>query len=130
FPDAFEEALAQLDEGEVSGPVRTDAGYHIIKLLDERGVEPPTFEESRVRIENALKRAEAEDRFIGLTQELADVTYNSDDLAEAGEILDLERKVAGPFSRDGGLGIASNPEVVDTAFGDEVLGQGYTSGVL
>ncbi|MGQ9427395.1 SurA N-terminal domain-containing protein [Gilvimarinus sp. F26214L] len=130
FPDEFEQALANLEEGEVSEPVRTDAGYHLIKLLEVRGAEPPTFEEDRNRIANALKQAEADKRFLELTQEMADVTYSSNDLADAGEVIGVERKVAGPFSRDGGFGIASNPAVVDAAFSDDVLQEGYTSEVL
>jgi peptidyl-prolyl cis-trans isomerase D len=130
FPEEFEEALAQLEEGEVSEPVKTDAGWHLIKLLDVEGAEPPTFEQDRARIANALKRAEAQDRFVELTQQLGDVTYNAENLQEAAETLGLERKTAGPFSRDGGFGVASNPEVVETAFSEEVLEQGYTSPVL
>ena len=34
FPEAFEEALAALDVGEVSAPVETDSGTHFIKLLE------------------------------------------------------------------------------------------------
>jgi peptidyl-prolyl cis-trans isomerase D len=130
FPEAFENALANLAVGEVSEPVKTDAGYHLIKLLEVRGAEPPSFEASRARIANALKKAEAEDRFIELTQELADVTYTSKNLAEAGEIIGVERQVAGPFSRSGGFGIAGNPAVVEAAFSNEVLLEGHSSQVV
>lgn len=130
FPRAFEEALAQLAVGEVSGPVRTEAGYHLIKLLDLRGAEPPSFEESQARIANLLKRSEAENRFFEITQDLADVTFSADSLEEAGDLIGLERKVAGPFSRDGGFGIASNPQVVAAAFSPEVLEEGHASEVL
>lgn len=130
FPRAFEEALAQLEVGEVSKPVRTDAGYHLIKLLEVRGAEPPSFEEAKSRIANILKRSEAEARFFELTQDLADVTFSADSLEEAGSLIGLERKVAGPFSRDGGFGIASNPLVVAAAFSPEVLEEGHASEVL
>lgn len=130
FPDAFEKTLASLEAGEVSEPVETEAGYHLIKLVDVQGAEPPTFEQDRNRIANALKRAEAQSRFAELTQDLADVTYTSQDLAEAGETLALQRKVAGPFSRSGGFGIASNPTVADAAFSDDVLTEGHSSEVL
>jgi len=38
FPE-FEEAVAELDSGEISGLVRTPVGYHIIQLLGRRGEE-------------------------------------------------------------------------------------------
>lgn len=130
FPRAFEQALAQLEVGEVSEPVRTDDGYHLIKLLEVRGAEPPSFEEDKDRIANVLKRAEAERRFFEITQDMADVTFSAASLEEAGDLIGLERKVAGPFSRDGGFGIASNPQVVAAAFSPEVLEDGHPSEVL
>lgn len=130
FPAAFEQALAELEVGEVSEPVRTDAGYHLIKLLDVRGAEPPSFEQDKNRIANVLRRSEAESRFFEMTQDLADVTFNAESLAEAGDVIGIERKVAGPFSRDGGFGIASHPQVVSAAFSADVLGEGHSSEVL
>lgn len=130
FPDAFEDALAGLEVGEVSQPVETEAGYHLIKLKDVQGAKPPSFEQDRARIANALKRAEAQDRFALLLQDLEDATYNSQDLADAGETLGVEHKVAGPFSRSAGFGIASKPAVLEAAFSDEVLVDGHTSPVL
>ena len=41
FPEAFETALAKLEVGQVSQPVTTDAGTHIIKLLE---IQQSTFE--------------------------------------------------------------------------------------
>lgn len=130
FPRAFEQALAQLDVGEVSDPVRTDAGYHLIKLLGVQGAEPPSYEQEKNRIANVMRRSEAERRFLELSQDLADVTFSADSLVEAGNAIGLDAKVAGPFSRDGGFGIASNPVVVATAFRSDVLEEGHPSEVL
>jgi len=49
FPALEKEAL-RLKVGEVSGIVRTEFGFHIIKLLDRKGVEPLPFEEVQERI--------------------------------------------------------------------------------
>lgn len=130
FPEEFEAALASLSVGEVSEPVETDAGFHIIQLLDIQGNEPPTFEEDRERIVGAMRRAESEDIFIETSRTLEDITYNATDLAEAGETLGLEVQTAGPFSRSGGFGIASNRQVVDAAFSDDVLIEDNTSPML
>src|SRR5690606_26209463 len=71
-----------------------------------------------------------ERRFLELSQDLADVTFSADSLVEAGNAIGLDAKVAGPFSRDGGFGIASNPVVVATAFRSDVLEEGHPSEVL
>lgn len=47
---AFEEATEKLKIGEISGPVKTDFGYHIIKLEDKRKVKPATYEEMHDKI--------------------------------------------------------------------------------
>jgi peptidyl-prolyl cis-trans isomerase D len=130
FPPEFEQALAALEVGAVSAPVETDAGFHIIKLLDKRGDVPPTFEEDKGRIERALKNSLAEEEYIARTQQLEELSYNATSLAEVAKSVDLEAKSAGPFSRSGGFGVASNPNVINEAFGDEVLVAGNTSPLI
>ncbi len=46
----FEKEARRLKVGEVSGIVRSEFGFHIIKLLDRKGVEPPPFEELKDRV--------------------------------------------------------------------------------
>lgn len=52
FIPQFEEAANELDEGEVSQPVETPLGFHIIRM-DE--VREPTFEESREAVARQLQ---------------------------------------------------------------------------
>ena len=73
----FEEAAAQLEIGEVSDPVQSEFGFHIIRLTDQR-LQP--FEEVRDQIAQELSGAEAEDAFQELivqAYEDADVRVNS-----------------------------------------------------
>jgi parvulin-like peptidyl-prolyl isomerase len=48
---AFEREALRLKVGEVSGVVRTEFGFHIIKLLDRKGVEPLPFEEVKAKVQ-------------------------------------------------------------------------------
>jgi len=59
---AFEKEALSLKVGEISGIVRTEFGFHIIKLLDRSGGEPPPFEEIKEKVradclENEMERA-------------------------------------------------------------------------
>ncbi|MGQ9647240.1 MAG: peptidylprolyl isomerase [Thermodesulfobacteriota bacterium] len=47
---ALEKEAMKLEIGEVSGLIRTEHGYHILKLLDRRGGGPPPFEEVKERV--------------------------------------------------------------------------------
>ena len=46
----FEREALHLKVGEVSGIIRTDFGFHIIKLLDRKGTDPLPFEEVTERV--------------------------------------------------------------------------------
>ncbi|SDK26294.1 SurA N-terminal domain-containing protein [Microbulbifer yueqingensis] len=130
FPEAFEEALAQLDVGGVSGPVETDAGTHFIKLLEVEGVEPPSFEEREAAITAQLRNAEAEREFVAALGRLADLAYNAETLAGPAEELGVSLQQLPLFGRQGGPGIAANDKVVAAAFAPEVMLDGNTSDVL
>lgn len=121
FPAEFEAALKSLAPGEVSEPVKTASGWHLIKLLELRHQDPPTYAEMRPAIERDLQKAAAEPLFVERAEKLADLTFNSDDLAEASRELGLEIHTSPALSSRGGAGIFSNARVIAAAFGDEVL---------
>ena len=56
FDPAFDEALFALEQGEVSEPVRTSFGYHLIKLTDVAAPELPSLESMREGLEAELNR--------------------------------------------------------------------------
>jgi len=60
---AFERAALRLKVGEVSGLLRTDFGFHIIKLLDRKGLEPLPFEEVREKVKADYYDGEMEKAF-------------------------------------------------------------------
>src|SRR6185437_8353343 len=52
----FEDAVYALPVGEISNPVKTSHGYHVIEVLETRDVEvEKTLEEMKPSIENRLK---------------------------------------------------------------------------
>lgn len=121
FPAEFEAALQALAPGEVSEPVKTSAGWHLIKLLDVRHQTPPTFAEMRPTIERDLQKAAAQPLFVERVERLADLTFNSDDLSDAARELGLEIHTSPPLGRQGGEGVFANPRVVAAAFSEEIL---------
>ncbi|OZY85041.1 peptidylprolyl isomerase [Cellvibrio mixtus] len=130
FPQEFETALASLKVGEVSGPVKTDAGTHFIKLLAEKNSTPPSFEEQKAAIEEQLKRAEAEVNFVAQLEKLRDLSYNAENLAEVAKELGLKVENSGLYERSKGKGLLASPKVTEAAFSDEVLREGNSSEVI
>lgn len=130
FVEEFEQALLGLEVGEVSDPVRTEFGIHLIKLTERSESEIATLEESRERIERDLKAAEVDTRYIALAEELGNLAFESFDLGDPAEIMGLELQTTDLFGRSGGTGIASYPDVVNAAFGTDVLIDGLNSNLI
>ncbi|WP_210394880.1 SurA N-terminal domain-containing protein [Motiliproteus sediminis] len=127
----FEQALFELAEGEVSSPVETDFGFHLIKLNSIVRSEAPTFEQARSGLEAELRNRKADDLFVAKIEELADVSFSAADLQEPAEALGLPVQTAEPIGRDGGSSLlASHPRVIDAAFSDDVLKHGHNSPVI
>ncbi|WP_027331034.1 SurA N-terminal domain-containing protein [Marinimicrobium agarilyticum] len=130
FPEPFVAAAESLEEGEVSQPVTTDAGTHLIKVLEKRGNEEVTFEDARDQIARQLKRVQAENEFVTLMERLSELSYNAESLAPVAEELGLDVENTGLFGRSGGPGIASQPAVTEAAFSEEVLERGNSSDLI
>lgn len=64
----FEAAVVGMKVGEVAGPVKTQFGWHIIKLNDERQTTPPTLEEARPQIEEELQQAALQAKLTALRE--------------------------------------------------------------
>jgi len=125
---AFEEAAFDLKKGQVSEPVRSSFGFHLIKLVDIQGGETKPFEAVKASIKEEIQNERAEQRYYDMAEQLANLTYeHPESLQLAAEQLELPIKTSDYFSRDGGPGIASNPKVTAAAFDEEVLARGNNS---
>jgi parvulin-like peptidyl-prolyl isomerase len=60
---ALEREAIRLRVGEVSGVIRTEFGFHLIKLLDRKGGEPPPFEEIKEKVQEDYYGKEMEKAF-------------------------------------------------------------------
>jgi peptidyl-prolyl cis-trans isomerase D len=120
-----------LKKGEISKPVLSPDGYHIIWLRDVRSGESKPFEEVRDQLVKEVSSAARDHEYNDLAGKLSDQTYqNPSTLEPAAAALGLPIKSTVLFSRKGGEGLAANPKVIAAAFGDDVLVQGNNSGLI
>jgi peptidyl-prolyl cis-trans isomerase D len=128
---AFDEALFALQKGQISKPVLSDEGYHILWLRDVRSGQAKPFEEVRGQIEQEVLASQRDRRYNEVAGKLADKTYqNPSSLEPAAQEMGLTIKHTELFSRQGGSGIAANSKLVAAAFSDDVLAQGNNSGLI
>lgn len=130
FPESFEQALASLKVGEFSDVVETDAGLHIVKLLDLRAPDVASFEERRNSIERELQERAAKPQLIAEVEALRDLVFNADGLEGPAEALGLEVKQSDWLRPNQGEGVLANPKVRSAAFNAELREQGYNSEVI
>ncbi|UGB39439.1 SurA N-terminal domain-containing protein [Frateuria soli] len=129
---AFDDAMFALQKGQISKPVLSDEGYHVIWLRDVRSGQAKPFEEVRGQLEQEAVAAERERKYNDVAGKLADKTYqNPSSLEPAAQALDLPVKSTGLFTREGDKsGIAADPKVAKAAFSDDVLVQGNNSSLI
>ncbi|ANG62420.1 peptidylprolyl isomerase [Marinobacterium aestuarii] len=129
FVGPFEDALfAMKDEGEVSAPVRTEFGYHLIKLGKIVQTEAPSLDEMKADLREQILTQKGESRYVEQLERLADVTFSSGNLEEPAEELQLDIQTTEPFGRTGGSdAISANPRVLAAAFSTELINDGVNS---
>ncbi|MCV6609937.1 MAG: SurA N-terminal domain-containing protein [Amphritea sp.] len=124
----FEEAVYGLALNDVSEPVRTAFGYHLIKLTALESSEPPVFEEIRDQLVAEQTENKVEQLYVEKLGQLADLTFSSGDLQEPSEELGMEILTAPAFGRQGGVDeLTSNPRVLRSAFNEELIRDGINS---
>ena len=127
YDPAFETALYALAKDQVSAPVRTDFGFHLIKLLGVEAPEVPTLASLKDKLTKELKTQQVEQRFVEATKQLEDSSFESSDLAQPAQDLKLTVHTSKPFGREGGDGVTANRAVITAAFSPEVLDEGANS---
>ncbi len=130
FPSQMETAIAELEVGQVSAAVETEAGIHIIKVTDRRSGEPPSFEEMRAELEDRVAMAEAQVELIRTVETLKDLAFNAEDLGNPAEELSLTVAGSDRISRAQDQGLFANPALLAAAFSDDVLNAGHNSDVI
>ncbi|MCC6714901.1 MAG: SurA N-terminal domain-containing protein [Gammaproteobacteria bacterium] len=118
----FEDAAFSMQPGELRGPIRTEFGWHVIRLNEIKPATTKTFEEARADVEAAVRKEQAEKMYFDEADQLSTLTYeNSDSLEPAAKALNLKVKETDFVTRTGGEGLFANPKVVEAAFSSEVI---------
>jgi peptidyl-prolyl cis-trans isomerase D len=119
----FADALFALQAGQISDPVKTQFGYHIIRLDEVRPQHAQTLAEARSQIEAEYRREQATSLFGDRQEQLQQKLENgaaSDLNALAGEF-GLQTGEVKDFTRSGGAPLGNKPDVIRAVFSDDAL---------
>lgn len=123
FVGPFADALFTMKQGEVSGPVKTQFGYHIIQLEGIQPGQTKTFEQARADIEKQVRHDKALDKFGDIQEQIQQELDNgSPTLAGLAKEFGMQTGEVPEFTRTGGGGALGNTrELINTVFSDPVL---------
>ncbi|MDX1508787.1 MAG: peptidylprolyl isomerase, partial [Woeseiaceae bacterium] len=121
MPGDLGAAIFSLEEGEVDGPVRSDFGFHIVRVDDILEQGPRPFEQVRAELLQELREGQVEDRFRELEQQLSDALFDHNDIDAIAEATGMEIQLIEGFTRAGGGDFADNQFVIDSIFDEAVL---------
>jgi len=106
---AFEEAAFRLKEGEISAPVKSEFGWHVIRLAGVQPAKVRPLAEVRAELAAELARQQGARRFAEAAEAFGNMVYEqSDSLKPAAERFKLPLQTSGWISRaapapDGGV---------------------------
>jgi peptidyl-prolyl cis-trans isomerase D len=121
---SFESTLFSMQLDELSEPVKTTFGWHLIKLHSISGGEAQSFESVRADLEDEIRTELAEVQIYEIVENLANIVYEqSDSLLPAAEQLGLTVQTSDWFNRLSGSGIAAEQKLRQLAFSAEILQQ-------
>lgn len=124
----FEDALFAMNKGQISDVVRSEFGFHIIKLDDIQSPKIESFASKKSSIEKELKESAIQNLFYERAELMANLAYeNPESLDLVAEELKLEIKTSSLFTRANGTGVASNQKVRDAAFQDAIIKENLNS---
>ncbi|WP_027149198.1 SurA N-terminal domain-containing protein [Methylobacter tundripaludum] len=124
---SFEDAASALKLGEVSNPVKSAFGYHLIKVTELVPGEIKPFESVKNEVTKAYQKAQAENAFYEAGETLTEMSYeNPDNLKTVADALGVTIKKSALFTKDKGDSIAADEKIRNAAFTEEVL-QGNNS---
>ena len=118
----FEDATFALKAGEISGLVKSDFGYHIIKLLEVKPSRVLPFDEAREGIVNKLREQKAADMFAEMAEKFSNTVYEqSDSLKPAADLAGAKIERSGWLVKGAVAGEPWTPKMLEAIFSDQVV---------
>ena len=118
---AFDDAVFAMKPGEITGPVQSEFGWHVIKLEGVTPAKTMSFDEAKRQIETDLKQQKTNQKFGTAADQFQNLVYEqADSLAGVAKALNLEAKTSGWVTRTDAQRLAfGNQKFVQALFAPE-----------
>ncbi len=121
LPGDLGSAIFAMDEGAVEGPIKSEFGFHIVRLdsIVEQG--PLPLEQVRAELTTELQSQKAETRFRELERRLSDALFDATSIDALADAIGVEVRTVEGFTRESGGPLGSAPAIADAVFDELVL---------
>ena len=115
LPDEIIDATFSLKKGEISKPIESSFGWHILKIIDSKERKEVAYEEVKKQFENELLLEKGKEAVFDLQDELEDLLASGNTFEEISNILEVKMIIANKIDNEG---IKQNKKV-NNEFQDE-----------
>ncbi len=119
YAPEFEKTLFAMQANQVSEPVKTQFGYHIIKLLEIKKADVPSFDSVKAQLGTDIFKVKLDAAYSDLVSQINEQAASTDSLVELAKTHNLLIAHSGVLSRTGGAGDFANKDLLAIAFSDE-----------
>jgi peptidyl-prolyl cis-trans isomerase D len=118
----FDDAAFALKVGEISGLVKSDFGYHIIKLVAVKPSRVLPFDGAREGIVNKMRQQKAADMFAEKAEKFSNAVYEqSDSLKPAADLVGAKVEQSAWLIKGAAAGEPWTAKMLQAIFNDEVV---------
>jgi peptidyl-prolyl cis-trans isomerase D len=122
FVGPFGDAVWSMQPGEIRGPVKTEFGWHVIKLESASPETTRSFEEVRAELEPEFRRVQVEKAFGDAQEELDTTAFEAQgDINAVASELNLPVEHIERYTRAGSEALGAAPKVTEAVFAAEVI---------
>ena len=113
----FEKVLFSLEINEISDPVKTEVGYHLIRLDELKEGQQQEYQDIQPELDSEYSKLLAEDKLFGLADQLADLSLQAfNELNSVADSLGLYLSRIDGVSRNGATFFNQDPEIINILF--------------
>jgi peptidyl-prolyl cis-trans isomerase D len=124
YTPPFDDALFKMQPGQLSDPVKTQFGYHIIRLDEVKVAHAPALEQAHTQVEADYRHEQAMQLFGDREEQLQQKLENgATDLSALAQQLGLQIGEVAQFTRSaGGAPLGAKPDLIQAVFNPDALG--------
>ena len=118
LPDEIIDATFSLKKGEISKPIESSFGWHILKIIDSKERKEVAYEEVKKQFENELLLEKGKEAVFDLQDELEDLLASGNTFEEISNILEVKMIVADKIDNEG---VKQNKQINDEFQDERIL---------